>query len=198
MARHEDFDQIPLTEVELGDVVMLPDGRALTARIKVDLPGPVGSMSSFVVCGEMEILLSVPATPNAPFNIYVPVDYFPGSLEHAQTRYEGAASYWAPHLPGITGAMAEVLYRVVEVRGSVDPVVIIYRGAEFIVFIRTSYAFGSDLKVLHMPRSDANDYDVVRHAGIVDAPVAVPQQEPRHLPTPAKTKPRRRLPSRLP
>lgn len=199
MARNEEnFEDVPLSDVELGDIVVLPDGRALTARSKVELPAPTGSMAGFVICGEMEVLLSIPVSNSSPVNVYVPVDHLPGSLANSRTVCEGAASYWAPHLPSITGAMAEILYRVVEVRGSVDPIVIVYRGAEVIVFIRTTFAYGSDLKVLFMPRTDANDYDVARHAGILDAPVPVPepQRERRHLPTPVKKKERRRVPQR--
>jgi hypothetical protein len=183
----------PIFDVSLGDIVVLPDGRGLTARCRVNLPGTVGSMAGFIICGEMEALLSLPPTSSGPVNIYVPVAHFPGSPDQARTVYEGAASYWAPHLPSITGAMAEVLYRVVEIRGSVDPVVAVYRGAEVIFFIRATFASSGEIKVMHMPRSNANDYDVVRHAGVVDAPVPASEPAPRPLPAPARKRERRRV-----
>lgn len=192
MNRNDNNEEVPLRDTELGDIVVLPDGRGLTARSKVVLPSVVGSMAGFVLCGELEVLLSIPTSATAPINVYVPVDYVP-ELASSRTVHEGAASYWAPHLPSITGAMAEILYRVVEIRGSVDPVVIVYRGVEVIVFIRTTFAHPSDIKVLYMPRTDANDYDVTRHAATVDAPVAVPDAPRRHLPTPVKEKTRRRI-----
>lgn len=194
MSRNDNIQVVPLSETQLGDIVVLPDGRSLTARAKAVLPSLVGSMAGFVICGEMEVLLSIPPTVSAPINVYVPVEHLPASLTNSRTVFEGAVSYWAPHLPSATGAMAEILYRVVEVRGSVDPIVIVYRGAEVIVFIRTTFAYSSDIKVLYMPRSESNDYDVDRHAAIVDVPVSVPAPEKkRHLPERVKEKPRRRI-----
>jgi hypothetical protein len=79
-------------------------------------------------------------------------------------------NYWAPHLPALSGAMGELLYRVVAIRGSVDPIVIVYRGPEVIVFIRAAYANQDDLKVLYMRRDVDNDVELDRHVGLV-APV---------------------------
>lgn len=169
--------QTPLADVALGDIVVLPDGRALTVRSRVTLPAPVGSMAGFVICGEMEILLSTPSSTGGPVNVYVPINYLPESAARARTVCEGAANYWAPHLPAMSGAMGEILYRVVEVRGSIDPIVIVYRGQEVIVFIRATYARSSDLNVLSMSRDAGNDVDVTRHAGVV-TPAAVPAQVP--------------------
>lgn len=167
----------PLAHVELGDIVVLPDGRAMTVRARVTLPSPEGSMAGFLICGEMEILLSTPSFTSGPVNVYVPIDYLPESAAKARTVCEGAASYWAPHLPAMSGAMGEILYRVVEVRGSIDPIVIVYRGPEVIVFIRATYARSCDLQVLAMSRHTGPETDVTRHAGVVD-PVVIPVQVP--------------------
>lgn len=179
MARIEDSNT-PLADIALGDVVVLPDGRSMTARSKAVLPTPVGSMAGFVICGEMEVLLSTPSASAAPINLYVPLDYFPFEQAQARVAAEGAASYWAPHLPALRGAMGEILWRVVEVRGSVDPAVVVYRGAEVIVFIRVSFFASSSLKVLCMRRDVSNDVDATRHSSIVrapGAPVEVPETE---------------------
>jgi hypothetical protein len=159
--------EFPLAHIELGDVIVLPDGRAMTARAKAALPAPVGSMSGFVIGGELEVLLSIPTRSDSPILLYVPIDYLPEAAAKARTVYEGAMRYWAPHLPAISGAMGELLYRVVAVRGSVDPIVIVYRGPEVIVFIRASYANASDLRVMHMRRDVENELSLDRHAGIV-------------------------------
>lgn len=173
-----DDSSTPLAHVSLGDIIILPDGRGLTARSRVALPTPVHSMAGFIICGEMEVLLSTPSTSNGPVNVYVPIDYLP--VEQAQCRVvaEGAARYWAPHLPALSGAMGEVFYRVLEVRGSVDPIVVVYRGQELIVFIRATFAWGDDIRVMYMDRSDANDVDVVRHSAVVDDPSLVPDLVP--------------------
>lgn len=161
---------LPLSHVELGDVVVLPDGRAMTARAKVSLPAPVGSMSAFIIGGELEALLSVPTMADSPVLVYVPIDYLPEAAAKARTVYEGAMRYWAPHLPALSGAMGELLYRVVALRGSVDPIVIVYRGPEVVVFIKASYADARDLRVMYMRRDVDNEMHLDRQAATVVSP----------------------------
>jgi hypothetical protein len=179
----------PLAGIELGDVIVLPDGRAMTARAKVSLPEPVGSMSGFVIGGELEALLSLPTMAESPVLLYVPIDYLPEAAAKARTVYEGAMRYWAPHLPALTGAMGELLYRVVAVRGSIDPIVIVYRGPEVIVFIRASYVDPRDLRVMRMRRDVANDMEMERHAAVVRSPgrdASVDEFTPRRIEEPAR------------
>jgi hypothetical protein len=164
----------PLARVQLGDLITLPNGRAVTARARVTLEFPIHEMAGFIICNELEVLLATPSTTRGPVSVYTPVDHMPYPKEHLREVAAGATRYWAPHLPGLTGAMGELLFRVFEVRGSVDPVVVVYRGEELVVFIKASYAFGEDLKVSYMPRSNDNDLDVTRHAAVVDDPSLVP------------------------
>jgi hypothetical protein len=170
-----------LSDVALGDVVDLPDGRSMTVRGKVTLPLPAGSMAGFLITGEFETLLSLPSSIQEPLLIYVPIDYLPKEVESGKVSHEGAMNYWSPHLPALQGAMGEVLYRVVLVRGSVDPVVIIYRGREIIVFIRSSTAALDDVSVLKMRRDVDNQIQVDRHSAVVIpsplAPSSVPVEE---------------------
>lgn len=142
-------------------------------------------MGGFVVAGELEVLLSAPTKQDAPILVYVPIDHLPVTAQRARTAFEGVFNYWAPHVPAVTGAMGELLYRVVVVRGSVDPLVVVYRGQEVIVFIRAAYAAASDVRVLYMRRDIDNDVNLERHAGIV-----VPSEEPLQVPAPVRTTPR--------
>lgn len=174
----DDQPTAPLADVNLGDIVVLPDGRAMTTRCRVSLPVPAGSMAGFLILDEMAVLLSVPAATEAPVLVYVPVEYLPDTAANSRTVCEGAARYWAPHLPAMGGAMGEILYRVVEIRGSVDPIVIVYRGAEVIVFIRATYAWSDDLQVLRMPAPADTELEVARHTGVVSEPAAVPAPAP--------------------
>lgn len=179
----------PLELVELGDVIVLPDGRAMTARAKVSLPGPVGSMSGFIIGGELETLISIPSNIESPVLLYVPINYLPESAAKARTVYEGAMRYWAPHLPALTGAMGELLYRVVAIRGSVDPIVIVYRGPEIIVFIRASHINVADLRILYMSREADNDVEMDRHAAVVIQPgreIYVDEFAPRRVDVPVR------------
>lgn len=181
--------EYPLAHVELGDVIVLPDGRAMTARAKVSFPNPVGSMSGFIIGGELETLISIPSNIESPVLLYVPINYLPESAAKARTVYEGAMRYWAPHLPALTGAMGELLYRVVAIRGSVDPIVIVYRGPEIIVFIRASHAHIEDLRILYMSRDAENDIEMDRHAAVVVQPgreINVDEFAPRRADVPAR------------
>lgn len=168
----------PLADVALGDVVVLPDGRAMTVRSRVSLPFPAGSMAGFLVTGEFDALLSLPASTHEPLLVYVPIDHLPESAENARVVCEGAMNYWAPHLPALQGAMGELLYRVILVRGSIDPIVIVYRGRELIVFIRASVAMTDEIAVLAMRRDTSNQIAVDRHSAVVAPPNLVPSMVP--------------------
>lgn len=157
-----------IAELALGDIVTFPDGRDLTVRSQVRLTNPVGSMAGFVLLGELEMLFSIPSVAEAPMGIFLPVERFPVPAVHTRCAAEGAARYWAPHLPALGQAMGEIYYRVIEVRGSVDPVVVIYRGPEAVVFIRTGYQWETELKLTTLRRDRSNEeVDVDRHSAAV-------------------------------
>jgi hypothetical protein len=134
-------------------------------------------MAGFVLLGELELVLSVPSVAGAAVGVYLPIERFPVPTVHTRCASEGAARYWAPHLPAVGQAMGEIYYRVIEVRGSVDPVVVVYRGPDAVVFVRTGYAWDADLRVTALPRDDRHEgIDVVRHAA--DVTVAQPVAQP--------------------
>lgn len=165
----------PLATVALGDIVSLPDGRDYTARGRVSLPQPVGSMAGFIIGGELDVLLSLPPSVRTPISVYVPTSELPEYARGQRSRcvYEGAIRYWAPHLPAVSGAMGELLYRVLEVRGQIDPIVLIYRGSELIVFVRSTDVYPFDIRVVAMDRGVDNEVDVTRYAAVV-----MPQPDP--------------------
>jgi hypothetical protein len=164
----------PLAFVALGDLVALPDGRRLSVRSRVQLPSPEGSMSAFLLCGELEVLLSLPPQERSPVGVYVPIPYLPAEAEDAKVVFEGVTSYWAPHLPSVAGAMGELAWRVLRLRNKLDPMVAVYRGRELVVFVKASEASLEDLSVWFMPRTGDNDAAVVRHSALIGAPAAAP------------------------
>lgn len=178
-----------LRGVHLGDLIALPDGRSLTVRAKAELPLPVGSMAGWVIAGELEALLSFPPSVSSPVNLYQPVDYLPESMHRARSVFSGSCSYWSPHLPAARQAMGELLYRVAEVAGQVDPLVIVWRSNEAVVFVKASSIPPESLGVLWMPR-DAEDVSMVpRHTTVVTSPDNPPAQQPNtpvHVPAPAQ------------
>lgn len=173
------IDEKSFLALALGDIVTLDDGRTMSVRSKVEIAIPVGAMAGFVLLGELEMLLSIPALSGAPLAIYLPIERFPVPADHSRSAAEGAARYWAPHLPALGQAMGEIYYRVIEIRGTADPAVIIYRGPEAVVFVRTGYTFTDALDVLALPRDAANEHvPVERHVAEVDVvPSYVPAPE---------------------
>lgn len=178
-----------LTSVELGDIVTLADGRELTVRaIERRLRRTAGSMTGFVLGGEVgpqATLISVPGNPDGPVVLYTPLDYIPSHARDATPVCEGVVSYWAPHLPNYSGAMGEIGYKVCAVRGQIDPMVLVWRGRERVVFIRSAVGTASDLRFLCLDRDpNATEVDVVRHAARVTQPAPIPTDVPAEsLPT---------------
>jgi hypothetical protein len=154
-------------------------------------------MAGFVLAGELELLLATPARAGDQVGLYLPKEQMPSEYRYCRTVVEGAARYWAPHLPALGGAMGEVIYRVVEIRGMQHPAVIIYRGEEVVVFVHTSGIDPRDLRVAHMPRG-ATEVAVTRHSGtLTPASVPVsPRPARRDLPAPAPGRKLTRAPSR--
>jgi hypothetical protein len=172
-----------LRTIALGDVITLPDGDSLIASARVELKVPLGSMSGFIVAGELEVLLSLPATDGQSLLIYSRHPRIPENTHRVLA--EGLMNYWAPHLPPLQGAMGEIRYRLVAVRGSIHPVVIIYRGSEVAVFIHSGHVGAGDLEVLTMHRGDTADIDIVRTKARVVARVPVSVPEPAYAAQPA-------------
>ncbi len=177
-------NRIPFEVIELGDMVALPDGHLHMARSKVMLPTPAGSMGGFILCGEFEVLLATPGEPGGPVGLYVPVPKLPS--QSLTTHAEGAANYWAPHLPSIQGAMAEVLWRVAMAPATPDPVTIMWRGAEPVIFAKAADYDQGDLGMLWAKRSDENQFGVTRETGMVQSPTALPEAAPVVQPAPVR------------
>lgn len=187
-----------LSNTHLGDIICLPDGSEFTVRAVAALAAPVGSMSGFVIGGELDVLVSAPSRSAAPLHVYMRIDSLPAAARTAHVAAEGAMAYWAPHLPNVAGAMGELLYRVLELRGGLDPIVIVFRNREPVVFVRARVARPGEIRVLHMARPSGRDEHVARHAAIVTpsgvpVPAPAPQPVPQHEPArePARVPARR-------
>jgi len=177
----------PLGLANLGDVIRIPDGRSLTIRALAAFPDPVLTMGGFVILGECELLIAAPSRTSIPHTIYLPVSELPNLAQRATVIIEGVLSYWAPHLPSMRGAMGELPFRVLDVPGSSDPWVILYRGPEMIVFVPSGQISSDTLQVLRMPhRVDEDGFEVVRHVAIVSP---IPTHQPNFEPSNPKESP---------
>jgi hypothetical protein len=175
------------TSYRLGDIVTLPDGVSRSIRMATPLPANELSLGFLVLLGELEMVLAPGPTG---VHILLPVERMPPQLASAKRLCDGAAAYWSPHLPALSGAMGEVLYQLLMLRSSFTPVTAITRGDDTVFFARSGQVTFSDLRMLKMARVDGDETEVARYAAIVDpiaAPVRTPTPVPqRRIPTPLR------------
>lgn len=186
-----------LRQAQLGDVLTLGVGMPLSVRaIEPALPMPVGTMTGFVLAGEVgpqAVLLSIPPSERDPVSVYTPLDHIPPSARTAVPVCQGVVLYWAPHLPNLAGSHGELGYKVAKVRGSVDPMVLIWRGRERVVFWRTSTLSLGDVRIASLPRDPSRtEAPQARYAAAVGA--GAPELYPAPVLEPARrlTSPSRR------
>jgi hypothetical protein len=187
-----------LRALNLGDIVSLPDGREQTVRaMEQSLATPVGQMAGWVLAGEVgpqATLLAVPSQPNGEVVLYTPLEDVPPSARSANTVVEGVVSYWAPHLPGLSGAMGELGYKVCSIRASREPMVLLWRGREMVVFVKSAVADPDNLRYLFLQRDpNATERDVTRHSATVVKP-GQPRSAPSGAPTRHAEPAKRRIP----
>lgn len=172
-----------LAQVELGDILTLPDGREQTVRaVEKELPQPVGPMAGWVLAGEVgpaAALLSLPAPGHNRVVVYTPLEDIPPHARAARTVAEGVVSYWSPHLPALSGAMGELGYRVCILRGASEPMVLAWIGRELVVFVKSAVTTPDALRVALLRRDrNATEQQVQRHSALVVDPSQV--QRPAH------------------
>lgn len=167
----------------LGDIVTLPDGVSRSIRMAAPLPPNELLVSHLVLLGELEMVL---APVPVGVHILLPVEHMPPQVSSAKHLCEGAAAYWSPHLPALSGAMGEVLYRLFMLRSSFVPVTALTRSDDTVFFVRSGQVKLSDVHVLRMPRTSTSGMAVSRYAAIVD-PIVTPVTDP-------APKPPRRIP----
>jgi len=165
--------------------MLLPDGRTLSVRsLERSLAHPVGSMHGFLLAGEVgpgAALLSLPLRGSDPVGLYVPVEKVPTWARSAVEMTSGLVSYWAPHLPGLHAAMGELAYKVCHVPGRTDPLVILWRGRELVVFLHVSEILRSQIHVSALRRSNAPEQGVTRVSGTVVGMFAAPAEQASNL-----------------
>lgn len=163
-----------LSSTALGDIVTIAPRPALSIRSKVVFSPPMHEVNGFVVLGECEAAVVVRRSRG---KLLLPSAEVPESVRCGRSIAAGSASYWAPHLPGFTGAMGSILWRLVTPRGSVDLALFVWRGPERVVFVPVADLDAQQLSMLYMPRTD-NDVDVTRYQARVVSPVGAPVDVP--------------------
>jgi hypothetical protein len=169
----------------LGDILTLPDGRSFSVRMFVALPENDLHVASLCLLGDLELLLA-PSATDGTASLLLPVETLPPGAATARPLCDGAAAFWAPHLPAIGGAMGEVLFRLLLLRNAFAPLVVIDRGGDHVFFMKVGELDVRSLTSTRMPRSQLDTVQVSRFAAVVDpAPSLLPEQT-KPLPRPAR------------
>lgn len=182
-----------INEINLGDILTLQTGEELTIRAIANYGQMLSGVSGFLVLGECKYILTI----NNSRTSHLYKNSSPVPL-HKSTKLliEGSMRYWSNHLPGVSGAMGELQFRMMEVPGNIKPWFYLYRGPERILFKPEKEYDLDSLKVMLMPRSSGQEeVDVVRHAVVIapltielpfgPEPVKKPAEEPERVAEPA-------------
>lgn len=165
----------------LGDIITLPDGRSFSVRMFTHLPENDLRIASLCLLGDLEVLLA-PSTAGPVADVLLPVETLPPGAATARALCDGAAAFWAPHLPAIGGAMGEVLFRLMLLRSAFAPLVVIDRGGDHVFFLKVGEVQLSTLRSLRMPKSTLDAVEVSRFAAVVDPAPALMPEKTRPLP----------------
>lgn len=143
-------------------------------------------MTGFMLAGEIGpscALLALPETATRPVGVYVPLPRVPDWARDAVEVAAGVVSYWAPHSVGLSGAMGELGYKVATVRGQVEPMVLLWRGEEMVVFIKSMDAPAPTFALEALRRdAAATEKDVPLHTSRVTTPDRVaPLSQPEYV-----------------
>lgn len=177
-----------LASARLGDLLTLPDGRSYSVRMLANLPENALELDGLCLLGDLEVLLAPKGS--GMVEMLSPFQAPPPGAQSARPLLDGAASFWAPHLPAIGGAMGEVTFRLLQLRASFAPMVVIDRGGDLVFFLRIGEIPTRDLSMLRLPVSDHDQVPVTRFAAVVEPlPIPAPVPSPSSVPM--------RAPSRL-
>lgn len=177
------LDAAQLRQLNLGDIVTFPDGRDFSLRMIADIPDNPLRISRLLALGDLELVLAA-GDAASEVQVLLPVETLPPGASSAKVLCDGAAAFWAPHLPAIGGAMGEITFRLLMLRSAFAPLAVLNRSGDHIFYLRMGTLELSRIKVTHLPVSALSSAPVARFAAVVDPiPVTVPTTAPaRRLP----------------
>lgn len=141
------------------------------------IPQPVGTLHGFLLAGEIgpkAALLSLPAHPDQQVGIYVPLPKVPPHAQGATVVCYGVISYWAPHAVGKSGAMGELAFKVARVNGQIEPMVLLWRGSELVVFVYSTGVAAGSVQMQAMRRDFEQTEQAVGRVACEVIPTGVP------------------------
>lgn len=170
------MDAAPLASLALGDLITLPDGSSHSVRAHASWSVPIKDILGFVLLGEMRLILDIPASGRA-VDVYIPADRTPDDPAHLTSQAQGLVRYWAPHLPPVSGAMSELSYRLLTTPIRIDPVFVLYRQGEAVIFVKSGQIPFHSLRTDRLDLRNAEAQAPRYSASLTPAPVTVPVSE---------------------
>ena len=172
----------PLATTPLGDVLVLPDGRALTVRAALGLTAPVAGVAALIMAGELQVLLSIPSDGSSLATLMVPLDYLPAAVSSSRELAHGEVAYLPPHAAHVPGATGALLWRMLRTPGQTDPIILVYRGEEVVPFVAGALINSDACKLVPLNRPIPNTQTPVptrTAARVVSDPSQIPIAPPR-------------------
>jgi hypothetical protein len=163
-----------IRDLALGDMVTTPDGRTASVRLLALFPEGVSRpwrTGGFVILGDFDAVL-VTSRNTSAIAAYVPIESVPTHVAGSDLLAEGRAGFLASHLPTDASALEPISWRAYSMVGQIEPLLVVYRGPQILVFLPATSFDSSDVTVVHLPRSGSNVKSVARHAVLVDLPAA--------------------------
>ena len=163
-----------IQDISLGDMVTTPDGRTGSVRLLAMFPEGVSRpwrTGGFVILGDFDAVMVTSRNTRA-IAAYVPIESVPTHIAGSDLLAEGTAGFLAPHLPTEASALEPISWRAYRMVGQIEPLLVIYRGPQILVFLPATSFDISDVSVVHLPRSGSNVKSLSRHAVLVDLPTA--------------------------
>jgi hypothetical protein len=155
--------------LRLGDMVQLPAEGPLAVRGLSAYDDQSGRSSVFAILGDVDRVLL--GRDRDQVTAYVPIDQLPPRLVNGQVVAEGRCGYLAAHVPGNGDGLDVMAWRVLRLAGHLDPVVLLYRGPQLLVFLPVGRVDPATLRVVRLSRGGVVPA-TRRVSALVDLPAA--------------------------
>lgn len=169
-----------IVDLALGDMLITPEGRTNSVRMLAVFPetgSRVRRTGGFVILGDFDSVL-VSTGSSKSLTAYIPIETVPPQVAGSDLLAEGMAGFLAPHLPADASALEPVSWRAYRLAGKLEPLIVVYRGPQILVFLPATCYNISDIDVLKLPRTGSRLDPVNRHAVLVDLPAPTVESLP--------------------
>ena len=163
-----------IQDLAIGDMVTTPEGRTASVRLLAMFPDGISrpwQTGGFVILGNFDAVM-VTSRYTTAITAYIPIESVPTHIASSALLAEGTAGFLAPHLPSDASALEPISWRAYRMVGRFEPLLVVYRGPQILVFLPATNFDTNDITVVHLPKSGSNVKPATRHTVLVDLPAA--------------------------